>query len=101
MPEKKVTVIFAPFAAETETRRYEVVILSLGDSLRDCQTVFAMMNGADDSDAQTPANTIEERSMMPGDGIIVDGKIYRCNMLGWSEVKDVRELGFSIAEMFN
>jgi hypothetical protein len=102
MLEKKVMLIFAPSGKETETRRYEIIISSSGDPLQDCQAVFDMINGTGDGlDAQTQAKMQSERGMMAGDGVIMDGKIYRCKMAGWREVNDMSDLGFSVADMFN
>jgi hypothetical protein len=92
MELKAVAVIYCPFAQETSMREYQIQLASTGNPLLDCQTVFNLLND-DNSPLAAELDRARKRSMMPGDGVIIDGKIYRCGLLGWKEVSSRSELG--------
>jgi hypothetical protein len=89
---KKITVIFSAIADETQSRSHEIEIMSTGDALADCQAVFNLLNDPGMADAGLNPLAGKERALSPGDGIIIDGIIYRCCMLGWREIDDLAKL---------
>jgi hypothetical protein len=89
---KKITVIFSALAGETQCRSHEIEIASTGDAFADCQAVFNLLNDPEMADVGLNPLAGKERALSPGDGIIIDGVIYRCCMLGWREIDDLGKL---------
>ena len=90
--KKQITVIFSALFGETQRRTYVIEIESTGDDLADCQAMFNVLNDPEAAEAGHNPLADLDRAMSPGDGIIIDGKIYRCGTIGWREVDDVSKL---------
>jgi hypothetical protein len=88
---KKIIVIYSAQFGETHSRRYELEITSTGDDQSDCNFLFHFLNHPD-ANANEANPLAKDRSLSPGDGVIIDGRIYRCAGLGWEQVDSVDKL---------
>lgn len=76
-------------------RHYKIEIPSVGDIETDRETTFRYMNRIEGGYEEEQLEVFKDRSMSVGDSVTIDGRTFRCDMAGWTEITDPLEARMS------